>query len=216
MTEIKICGIKNEVDALIAARAGADYIGMVFAESTRRVTPAQASVIISILKENKVKAKTVGIFVNTPPLTVRRIAGECALDVLQFSGDEDLEYCLAFSRPVIKAFKIHDSESVETTLKQLEGIKGKNKLTIMLDAAAPGKYGGTGKSFDLNLAKTIMNKYPVIIAGGLNPENVGQVIKTLKPWGVDVSSGVETKGVKDMTKVIKFITAVREADACQA
>lgn len=216
MTRVKICGIKNEVDALIAARSGADYIGMVFAESTRRVTPAQAKVITTILKENKVDTKSVGIFVNTPPLTVRRIIEECELDVLQFSGDEDLEYCLAFKQPVIKAFKINNEESVNKALKQLDGIKEKNKLTIMLDAATPGKYGGTGKSFDMNLAKPIVNKYAVIIAGGLTPENVGQVVKTLKPWGVDVSSGVETKGVKDMTKVIKFITAVREADASQA
>jgi phosphoribosylanthranilate isomerase len=216
MTHIKICGIKNEVDALVAARAGADYIGLVFATSTRRVTPAQAAGITTALKENKAKAKAVGIFVNTPPLTVRRIAEECSLDLVQFSGDEDIEYCLAFSLPVIKAFRIQNEASVKTTLQQIDGIKDKSKLTIMLDAAAPGKYGGTGKTFDLNLARPITKKYPVIIAGGLNPENVSQVIKTLKPWGVDVSSGVETKGVKDMSKVIKFITAVREANASQA
>ncbi len=216
MTYIKICGIRSEADALGAAKAGADFIGLVFAPSPRRVTPKLAGKITAALKENKAKAKTVGVFVNENPLIVNSIAVVCRLGMVQLSGDESWAYCRELALPIIKVFRLNDGNSAESLFLHLNNIKSMKRPTIMLDAALPGKYGGTGMIFNWELARPITKKYPVIIAGGLNPENVGEAIKTLKPWGVDVSSGVETNGVKDMTKVIKFITAVREADASQA
>jgi phosphoribosylanthranilate isomerase len=218
MTYIKICGIKSGEDALAAAEAGADFIGVVFATSPRQVTPADAEKITSSLKKNKTKAKTVGVFVNERMPTVRNITDTCRLDWVQLSGDESWEYCAELARPVIKVVKFKRNEQAEIINRQLyEGKKtmGKNRHIFLLDTATPDKYGGTGMTFDWNLAKPITEQFQVIIAGGLNPGNVGRAIKIIKPWGVDVSTGVETKGAKDMKKVIKFIEAVREADASQ-
>ncbi|MHB8105595.1 MAG: phosphoribosylanthranilate isomerase [Dehalococcoidales bacterium] len=219
MTYIKICGIKNEADALATATAGADFIGLVFALSLRQVTPDVAAKITSTLKKNKVKAKSVGVFVNERIETVKTIADDCHLDWVQLSGNESWKYCRDLDRPVIKALKFNNLEPVETIGDQInEGkkIMGKNKYMVLLDTAAKDKYGGTGTPFNWNLVEPIVEKNRVIIAGGLNPENVGEAIKTLKPWAVDVSTGVETNGVKDMQKIIKFIEAVRQADDSQA
>jgi phosphoribosylanthranilate isomerase len=219
MTYIKICGIKSEDDALAAAEAGADFIGVVFATSPRQITPAEAEKITSSLKKNKTNVKCVGVFVNERMTTVRKIADACRLDWVQLSGDESWEYCAELARPIIRAVRFGRNDRAETIGRQLnEGkkIMGKNKYILLLDTAAPDKYGGTGMTFDWNLAKPIVKQLQVIIAGGLNPGNVGRAVKILKPWGVDVSTGVETKGAKDMKKVIKFIEAVREADASQA
>jgi phosphoribosylanthranilate isomerase len=213
MTYIKICGIKSEADALGAA--GADFIGLVFASSPRQVTPDLAAKITSALKKNKAKAKSVGVFVNMPIATVKKIADDCHLDYVQLSGDESWAYCRELARPVIKVIKFTSHEPVGRQINEGKQMMGKNKYMVLLDTAAKDKYGGTGTTFDWKLAKPIVEKYPVIIAGGLNPENVGKAIKILKPWGVDVSTGVETKGVKDMKKIIKFIETVREADASQ-
>jgi phosphoribosylanthranilate isomerase len=218
MTYIKICGIKNEADALGVAEAGADYIGLVFAESPRQVTPESAAKITSALKKNKTNAKSVGVFVNTAPQVVQQTATQYNLDFVQLSGDEDLDYCRLLNFPLIKVIRLSNSDAAEKLEKQI--FKTHISLfdrhfIIMLDVASKGKYGGTGETFDWKLAKPIVERCDVIIAGGLNAENVGEAIGTLKPWGVDVSTGVETKGVKDMKKIIKFIKAVREADASQ-
>jgi phosphoribosylanthranilate isomerase len=215
MTYIKICGIKNEEDALGAVEAGADFIGLMFATSSRQVTPAQAAKITAALKKNRAKVECVGIFVNERIPTVRKIVETCGLDRVQLSGDESWEYCAELARPFIKAIRLNSSQGAESARQQIN--KGKQILTdlkhmIMLDTAVTDRYGGTGRTFDWTLAKSIVEQYPVIIAGGLNPGNVGRAIKLLKPWGVDVSTGVETKGAKDMKKIIRFIEAVREAD----
>jgi phosphoribosylanthranilate isomerase len=219
MTYVKICGIKSEGDALAASAAGADFIGMVFAQSPRQVTPARAEKIAAALKENRAKAKSVGVFVNTPIPAVRKIAETCRLDWVQLSGDESWEYCLELARPLIKVVKLSRNGSAQEAGAQLDlghKIMGTRKCLFLLDTAANGKYGGTGTPFDWNKAKSIASQFPLIIAGGLNPDNVGAAIKLLKPWGVDVSSGVETNGAKDMKKIVNFIKAVRDADAGQA
>lgn len=218
MTCIKICGIKSEEDALEAAAAGADFIGLVFAQSPRQITSASAKKITAALKKNRAMVKSVGVFVNMPIPTVRKIAAACRLDWVQLSGDESWEYCLELARPVIKVTRLSRNGSAAEAARQLKlgrQMMGERKYLCLLDTAARDRYGGTGKTFDWNKAKALTGQFPVIIAGGLNPENVGGAIKILKPWGVDVSTGVETKGVKDMKKVIKFIEAVREADASQ-
>jgi len=215
MTFIKICGIRYEDHALAAAEAGADFIGMVFASSPRQVTPAQAAQIVAALKKSRAKVKTVGVFVNMPVPTMRKIADSCHLDWVQMSGDEPWEYCQELSRPVIKVIRMSSNYQPEAIIEHLEhGTKtlGEQKHMFLLDSKDGEKYGGTGLLFDWNLAKPIAEKFKVIIAGGLTPSNVGRAIKLIKPWGVDVSSGVETRGVKDMKKIVKFIETVREAD----
>lgn len=216
MTAIKICGIKSEEIALAAAEAGADFIGLVFASSPRQVTPAQAEKIVSALKKSRTSVKTVGVFVNTPAPTVRKIADTCRLDWVQLSGDEPWEYCLDLDRPVIKVIRVDRDDQPRPVGKHLASgskIMGEQKHMFLLDSSDSEKYGGTGRTFDWNLAKLVAEKFLVIIAGGLNPENVGRVIKLIKPWGVDVSTGVETKGAKDIKKIINFIEVVRKADA---
>jgi phosphoribosylanthranilate isomerase len=216
MTIIKICGIKYEDTALAAAEAGADYIGMVFAASSRQVTPAEAEKITAALKKHKSKVKTVGVFVNERMTTVRKIADTCRLDWVQLSGDESWEYGAELARPLIKVIRVNAKNGTDEIAEQLASGKKQmadKKHLFLLDTIVSDKYGGTGVTFDWSLAKPAAKKYDVIIAGGLNPTNVGQAINQLKPWGVDVSTGVETRGTKDLKKITKFIEAVREADA---
>jgi phosphoribosylanthranilate isomerase len=215
MTRIKICGINSVAVALAAVEAGADFIGLVFASSPRRITPELAAKITAALAKNKTSTKSVGVFVNEKIDTLKQTAADCRLDYVQLSGDETWDYCREVNTPVIKVVKFngHEPTSLEKQISDGRKIMHNNHNMILLDTVARDKYGGTGETFDWQLAKPIAEKYPVIIAGGLTPENVGEAIRTLKPWGVDVSTGVETKGEKDMKKIINFIAAVREADA---
>lgn len=215
MTVIKIDGIKTEEQALAAAEAGADYIGMVFAQSPRQITPARAEKIVAALKANKASVETVGVFVNAHVGTVNRIADKCGLDWVQLSGDEPWESCLELARPVIKVIRISRNQKAEQVCKDLaygKKLLGKQRHIYLIDSNVKGMYGGTGIRFDWKLAVPIAKEFPVFIAGGLTPDNVADAIKTISPWGVDVSSGVETKGVKDMDKILKFINAVKNID----
>jgi phosphoribosylanthranilate isomerase len=215
MTRIKIDGIKTEEQAIAAAEAGADFIGMVFALSPRQITPARAEKIVQALKESHPTVETVGVFVNAHTGTINRIAEKCHLDWVQLSGDEPWESCLELDRPVIKVKRVSRTNPPQQVSRDLEYgtklLKGQRHI-FLLDANVRGKYGGTGLKFDWKLAIPIAREYPVVIAGGLTPENVARAIKLISPWGVDVSTGVETRGVKDIDKIKKFIQAVREAD----
>ena len=214
MTRIKICGIKEETHALAAAEAGADFIGLVFALSKRQVTPVQAEKLSATVKQSGNATEVVGVFVNMPADEANRFADSCHLDWVQLSGDESWEYCNEITRPVIKAIRIdHKQEADEICANIDRGDKLiSRKHVYILDTHDRDSYGGTGVSFDWNLARPAARQYPVIIAGGLNPENVAQVISIAAPWGVDTSSGVETNGVKDISKIRAFIEAVRRAD----
>lgn len=207
MTKVKICGIKDKAHAIAAAEAGADFIGVVFAQSVRQVTPEQARDIVSAVKQASNTVKTVGVFVNTPAAEINRIANECDLDMVQLSGDESWEYCTDIEKPIIKAIHVQDQSEDDITKSAISGIDivVDNLYIVLLDTHVEGKYGGTGKSFNWELAQSLSEKYPVIVAGGLTPYNVREAIDNLKPWGVDVSSGVETNGVKDTAKIKKFI-----------
>ena len=213
-TRIKICGIRDKVDALAAIEAGADFIGLVFAPSQRQVSPTRAREISSAVKKTSAATKVVGVFANAPSFQVNELADSCALDWVQLSGDESWEYCHEVARPVIKAIRI-DQQSPEELYAELSA---GNKLLpaqgfiALLDSRVEGQYGGTGESFNWNLAQEVAKRFPVIIAGGLDPKNVARLIKKVTPWGVDVSSGVETGGVKDIAKIKTFIEAVRKAD----
>jgi phosphoribosylanthranilate isomerase len=213
-TRIKICGIKEKSHALGASKAGADFIGLVMAPSPRQVTVVQAREIVSVIKEHGKTTEAVGVFVNMPAPVVNRIAQDCDLDWVQLSGNETWGYCQMINRPLIKALHI-DGQSPEEIGDYLargcEALSGQRYL-YLLDSKVEDRYGGTGIAFDWNLASAVARRFPIIIAGGLTPQNVGEAIKVVVPWGVDVSSGVEVNGVKSINQIKAFIEAVRRAD----
>ncbi|TES83335.1 MAG: phosphoribosylanthranilate isomerase [Dehalococcoidia bacterium] len=214
MTRVKICGITDVAHAQAAAEAGTDLIGVVFAPSPRRVTPEKAKEIAAAAKEHGLPV--VGVFVNTPAAEVNSLAADCGLDWVQLSGDEDTDCCRQVRRPLIKAVHIAPDWDEEQLLAHLESSQRElrhHPPIYLLDTQVEEKYGGTGKAFPWDIARPAAEKYPVIIAGGLDPENVGRVVTELKPWGVDVSSGVESGGTKDIEKIKAFVAAVRRAKA---
>ncbi|OGP88696.1 MAG: hypothetical protein A2157_09875 [Deltaproteobacteria bacterium RBG_16_47_11] len=202
MIWIKICGITNIEDGLKAASLGVDALGFIFAPSLRRVTPDMAQKIIRTLPNLNLK---VGVFVNEEPEEVLRVAEYCGLNALQFHGEELPEYCKIFSLPVIKAIRIK-------TLESLTGMERYPDATILLDTYSPVKAGGTGISFPWTVALKAKEERNFILSGGLNPGNIGEAISKVRPWGVDVSSGVETvPGKKDHLKMNDFVKEARKA-----
>lgn len=201
--KVKICGLTRLVDAQTAVAAGADALGFVFWEqSPRWLSTAQAAEIIRHLPA---QVQKVGVFVNAPPEAVRRAIGDCGLDVLQFHGDESPDYCRQFGRRVMKAFRIRDAES-------LRALPDYHTDAWLLDAFVPGRPGGGGATFNWNLAVEAQKfGRPLFLAGGLTPGNVAGAVRQVRPYGVDVSSGVESvPGQKDPEKVRAFIAAAKQ------
>jgi phosphoribosylanthranilate isomerase len=213
MTLIKICGLTSILDAMETAQMDVQIIGLVFAESRRRVSLQQAAEICTAVKELPRHPLLAGVFVNETPHTVNETARQCGLDLVQLSGDESSDYCSLINAPVIKAIHISPSSHSEDIAVAISGnTPSGRRIMYLLDAKEEGKYGGTGQNFDWNIAAEISASYPVMIAGGLNPQNVGSMVKSVRPLGVDVSSGVETDGRKDISRVQSFIEAVRAVD----
>ncbi len=215
MTYVKICGLKEEFHALAAAEAGADFIGLVLAPSRRRIPPAQAKKIATAVKESGFTTGVVGLFVNESVETVNEMADFCQLDRIQLSGDEAWEYCLKINRPIFKVIRVKRSQSAQEIVGILtDGLKvlDEKQFILSLDAYVKGKHGGTGMKINWTKARLVAEQFPIIIAGGLTPENVARAIDQAKPWGVDVSSGVEVNGVKHAARIRAFINAVRRAD----
>ncbi len=196
-TRVKICGITRVEDGLAAAAAGADAIGLVFAESPRRVTADQAGAIVAALPPF---LKVVGLFVDAPAATVREVLGRVPLDLLQFHGRETPDQCRGFGRPYIKALAMQDGVDVADVASRYADAAG-----LLLDAFHPQLAGGSGRGFDWARVPRDLGR-PVILAGGLTPENVAAAVRTVRPYAVDVSSGVESsKGIKDAAKIAAFI-----------
>lgn len=200
-TKIKICGITNTEDALCAVEAGADALGFVFYEkSPRNVTPEVAKQIVTKLPPFVI---TVGLFVNTAPEKIKAIMALTGLDTVQLHGDEMPADCSLAPYRVIKAVRVKNADS-------LVGISAYNVSALLLDAWSDDQYGGSGESFDWQLAKQFTAQVPLILAGGLNPDNIAQAITMVKPYAVDVSSGVEiSPGRKDHQKIKQFIQQVK-------
>lgn len=212
MTKVKICGITQVEYAIASAEAGADLIGLVFAPSKRQVDIEKALQITEAVGNLEKRPRIAGVFVNLPAAGVNRIARYCHLDYVQLSGNENWDYCRDIEFPVIKVIHILNGCISKQVINEIEtGYKSplKYKPVCLLDTKSGNAYGGTGKIFDWTLAKEIASIYPVIIAGGLSIDNIGQLIKTTHPWGVDVSTGVETEGQKDIKKIQSFIDTVR-------
>lgn len=203
MVKIKICGITELDDALHAVDCGADALGFVFYErSPRAVTSKRAQAIIAKLPPF---VTVVGLFVNEDPLNVRLIADHCGLDVIQYHGDESPETIRKAPRRSIRALRVRENET-------LEDIDHYPACGLLLDAWVSGTFGGTGVLCNWEIAAGIAKQRSVILAGGLSPENVAEAIKTVHPYGVDVSSGVESApGRKDPQKVAAFIDAAKSA-----
>ena len=199
---VKICGIKDIENALVAVENGADALGFVFAPSSRQLTPEKAKKIMDTIPASVLR---VGVFVDAPISLVKEIAEYCALTILQLHGNESVDYCRQFKKPVIKAIRVGEKGNFYPAPKPYkETVKA-----FLADTYQPYKSGGTGLSFPWREVDNIKKYGPVILAGGLNSNNIYQALSIARPWGVDVSSGVETKGHKDSKKIKKFIQEVR-------
>ncbi|KTB71771.1 MULTISPECIES: phosphoribosylanthranilate isomerase [Pseudomonas] len=197
----KICGITRIEDALAAAEAGADAIGLVFyPKSPRAVTVLQARAIIAALPPF---ITTVGLFVNASRCELNETLDAVALDMLQFHGDETPEECDGYHRPYIKALRVKAGDDIAQVCRTYRNARG-----VLLDTYVEGVPGGTGETFDWALIPDDLDK-PVILAGGLTSANVAQAIAQVRPYAVDVSGGVEkSKGIKDREKILAFMSAV--------
>ncbi|MEI7844052.1 MAG: phosphoribosylanthranilate isomerase [Gallionellaceae bacterium] len=205
MTRIKICGITREQDLHAVASSGADAIGLVFYEkSPRHVSLQQA---VDLLRAAPPFLTVVGLFVNPTVEYVREVLAQVSLDVLQFHGEETPEFCAQFGKPYLKAIRVKPGVDLVQCAALYSGAQG-----LLLDAFVEGTQGGTGESFDWALIPKNL-PLPVILSGGLHPGNVAAAIKQVRPYAVDVSSGVEaTKGIKDAAKVAAFIKEVKKIE----
>ena len=246
MTLVKICGNRTPADVLNAAEAGADFVGMIFAESKRQVGLGEAQAMVHALGaplaaheiampppargharederewfrhgaqviEAYLEAKrplTVGLFADQPIEEVNELALESGVDLVQLSGDETWEDCLLVARQVIQVVHVSPLDSPSDPMRFVEpGFA----IALMLDSAHGPYRGGSGRTFDWEVARIVSAELPMVLAGGLTPENVGEAIERVRPWAVDVSTGTETDGRKDPTRVREFIEAVRRQDA---
>lgn len=218
MTKIKICGITQSIEVEYLNRYLPDYAGFVFAQSKRRVTAEKAAALSACLAQD---IKRVGVFVDMEPESAAAIAAHVGLDVLQLHGSEDEEYIAALrtllrsGTEIWKAVRISPSHTIDSLAASVSmpgsGLIPTAKADkILLDSYLPGIPGGTGKTFDWTLASRFGSALPIILAGGLNSDNVRQAIEQVKPFAVDTSSGVESEGIKDEYKLKAFIEAVRQ------
>ena len=202
--KVKICGITNLEDATVAVEAGADALGFMFYEpSPRHVTVEK---VAEIVRELPTWVLKVGVFVNPDPDLVMSALGNCALNMLQFHGEESPDFCASFGVMSMKAFRVKEAGS-------LAAMKNYRTDVFLLDSFVAGQNGGTGEKFNWDLAVEA-KKFgkPIFLAGGLTPRNVGQAVYEVRPFGVDVSSGVESSpGKKDHDKIWNFIQAARKA-----
>ena len=205
MTRTKICGITRVEDALAAAKSGADALGLVFYDkSPRHVNIAQAARLAAVMPPF---VTLVGLFVNASAETVRAVLQAVPLDVLQFHGEEAPDFCAQFGRPYLKAIRVKAGVDLVQCAARYSSAQG-----LLLDAYVEGTHGGTGEAFDWALIPRDL-PLPVILSGGLHAGNVAAGIRQVRPWAVDVSSGVEAgKGIKDAAKIAAFINEVNKID----
>lgn len=243
MTRIKICGLRDPETAVETAKAGADMIGLVFAESRRKVTPQECYDVVEAIRAERrggeaarfegpargeVSAATwfsawneaiddamfrtrpliVGVFADQDVYEINDIAEAAGLDLVQLSGKEDIAMARQIERPVIKVLHVGGTMTAEDLFEA--AVPG-HAAGVMLDKASGSALGGTGEAFDWAVAAEVAERLPLMLAGGLTPENVAGAVGQVRPWGVDVSTGVETDGKKDIEKIRAFIKAVKGA-----
>lgn len=205
MTKIKICGIKTVTDALAAMEAGADLIGFNFyPKSPRYIDVGRCRDIMSVMRRFG-HIQYVGVFVNASPGEIWATMDTCGLSLAQLHGDEPSEMVNALGNKGFKAFR--------GIPENLNGFARQNAPAFLLDASVKGLYGGSGITADWSAAAELAGKYPLLLAGGLTPENVANAVQQVRPWGVDVASGVESEpGKKDAHKMLRFVMAVRDVE----
>lgn len=243
MTLVKICGVRDPGTAIEVAKAGADFIGIMFAESKRRVTPQEAHDILEAVRGTRRtpppaafeapavgevrglswfgawseaietalwrwRPLIVGVFADQPAHEVNDIADAADLDLVQLSGGESADFVRRIERPVLRAVHVHPETGAEDVF---EAVNGMPAAGVLLDTGSAAARGGTGVTFDWDMAADVARRLPFLLAGGLTPENVASAIDQVRPWGVDVSSGVESDGVKDVEKVRAFVRAAKGA-----
>jgi phosphoribosylanthranilate isomerase len=208
-TRIKICGIREPGHARIAAGEGADAIGLVFYPPSPRFVTADVAAKVAAVLPPFVAA--VGLFVDASEAEIRRVLAEVPLDLLQFQGEEPPDFCARFGKPWVRAVRMEEGTDLLEYARRFSSAKA-----LLLDAHSPGTPGGTGLTFDWKVIPADF-PMPVILSGGLDATNVGRAVREVRPWAVDVSSGVESsRGVKDPRKIIEFIRSVRREDAGQS
>lgn len=199
--KVKICGVTRAEDALAAARLGADALGFNFWARSKRFTAPEAA--RAIVRRLPPLVTAVGVFVDPTREEVLRAVERSGVTVVQLHGDEPPDLCASLPVPVLKAIRVRDVHS-------LAAIASYEVAGFVLDTATPG-FGGSGETFDWSIAAEAAAELPVILAGGLTPENVAEAVRTVRPWAVDVASGVErAPGVKDEEKLARFIRAAKE------
>jgi phosphoribosylanthranilate isomerase len=208
-TRVKICGITTRQDALAAVDAGADMLGFNFYPQSKRYIPPEKCVrIVSFLAQYTARVQLVGVFVNATRAEIEAIADDCHLDLVQLSGDEPSEFLRALGPSALKGIRPTSLEEAQTDAARFARSVSP---ALLVDAYRPGEYGGTGHIGDWELAQGLAAQYPILLAGGLNPDNVAAAVAQVRPWGVDVASGVESSpGKKDAAKMNAFVQAARE------
>lgn len=210
--KIKICGLTNLDDALVATEAGADLLGFIlFAKSPRYVVPEIVAKIIPAVRKVNPSIKTVGVFVNERADCIATIVDQTGLDYVQLHGNETPDWFTSLNRRCYKALRPADGEEAASQAATFARLSTLDGLCWMIDAYDANAYGGTGKRADWQTAAQLAQQYPgLLLAGGLTPENVAQAIRVVQPWGVDVASGVEAEpGRKDHEKVRAFVQQVK-------
>ena len=219
MIRVKICGIGTPTDACVAAEAGADFVGMVFVpERHRRITPDDAKEIVDAVRDGRDRPpRMVGLFADQPLEEVNEVIAHCGLDAVQLCGRESVEYAAGVDCQVIKVVHVPASYRTPDDVPEVAGRLREYAdagCLVTLDRLVEGIQGGTGQSFNLDVAASLARRgNDFLLAGGLTPANVGRVISAVRPWGVDVSSGVETLGKKDRRKIQRFVSNARDTDA---
>jgi phosphoribosylanthranilate isomerase len=209
---VKICGITRYDDAQAAIQAGADLLGFNFyPKSPRYIDPLSADRLIRAIRERFAPVRTVGVFVNFPLETITKIMDDCGLDLAQLHGDEPPETLTALNRRAFKALRPKDTADLAQLMRSYPPKTG--LPAYLVDAYRPGEYGGTGQPANWMLVRSLADTLPILLAGGLTPENVAAAIWQVHPWGVDVASGVEAApGRKDPAKLAAFIKAAKETE----
>ena len=207
MTKVKICGIKTLRDALAAIEAGADMLGFNFYPKSVRFIELEACKRISpALRQDHPSIQLVGVFVNASFEEIQHVLGECALDLAQLSGDESPKLCDALRGKAFKSFH-------GIPVRDVRPYARSSAPAFMVDGTVSGAYGGTGSAVDWSRAAKLATHHPLLLAGGLRPENVAEAIMQARPWGVDVASGVESRpGEKDAGRMKAFVDAVRAVE----
>ncbi len=208
---VKICGLRSAGHALAAARAGADLLGFNFVEGVRRqLQPDEGRDVIAAYRDAHGPGgpRLVGLFRDQPVEWVSAMIRDAGLDMIQLCGDESPEYAARLKVPAIRPVRVRDETTREQLGREVSEALAAHEM-VLLDRYEPGASGGTGRTFDWHVAEGVAGTRGVLLAGGLTPDNVGDAVRLLRPWGVDVASGVETDGTKDPEKIRAFIAASR-------